>query len=375
MRIVADERIPCVRRAFGRLGQVVTFDGREIDTEAVSRAEALIVRSVTRVDRALLGGSQVRLVGTATSGYDHIERAWLAARGIGFAHAPGANATAVADWVLAALAALAADGRHTFARASVGVIGAGEVGTRVARRLAAVGYQICVCDPPRAAAEGGSGFVSLETALRCDVVTLHVPLTESGPHATRGLLDGPALAALAPGAVLLHAARGGIVDEDALATRLDDGPDLATAVDTWAGEPAIDSDLLTRVALATPHIAGHSLEGRLRATAMVARVAAAQEGVPLDWDWHDELPESPGVACAADAASAVLSAYDPRADDRRLRALLRLPSAERAAAFERIRAACGGRRELGFHRLVGDEPPAVADTGLGGPDPGDRAIA
>ncbi len=374
MRIVADERVPAVRRAFARLGHVVTMDGREIDTEAASRAEALIVRSVTRVDRTLLGGSLVRFVGTTTSGVDHIDRDWLAARGIGFAHAPGSNATAVADWVLGSLAAFAQAGRHDFGRGRVGVIGAGEVGSRVARRLAAVGYTVRVCDPPRAAAEGTDGFVDLAAALACDVVTLHVPLTASGPYATRGLIGGEAIDALPAGAVLLNAARGGVVDEDALATRLDDGPDLAAAIDTWAGEPAIDADLLTRVAIATPHIAGHSREGRLRATAMVACAAAEQEGVAFDWDWRDELPEAPVLESIDDPRRAVLAAYDPRDDDARLRELLRLRAGDRTRAFERIRAACGGRRELGFHRVPGDTPAAVAATGLGAPDPADEAL-
>jgi len=374
LRIVADERIPAIRRAFARLGHVVTMGGREIDTEAASRAEALIVRSVTRVDRTLLGGSLVRFVGTTTSGVDHVDRDWLAARGIGFAHAPGSNATAVADWVLASLAALAEAGRHDFGHGRVGVIGAGEVGSRVARRLAAVGYTVRVCDPPRAQAEGAEGFFDLQQVLACDVVTLHVPLTASGPHATRGLIGGEAIDALPAGAVLLNAARGGVVDEDALATRLDDGPDLAAAIDTWAGEPAIDADLLTRVAIATPHIAGHSREGRLRATAMVARAAAEQEGVALDWDWRDALPEPPALERIDDPRRAVLAAYDPRDDDARLRELLRLRAGDRAGAFERIRAACGARRELGFHRVADDTPAAVTATGLGTPDPADEAL-
>lgn len=374
MRIVADERIPAVRRAFRRLGRVVTMDGREIDTEAASRAEALVVRSVTPVDRTLLGGSLVRFVGTTTSGVDHVDRDWLAARGIGFAHAPGSNATAVADWVLGSLAALARAGRHDFGHGCVGVIGAGEVGSRVARRLAAVGYAVCVCDPPRAQAEGADGFVDLETALACDVVSLHVPLTAAGPNATKGLIGAEAIDVLPTGAVLLNAARGGVVDEDALATRLDDGPELAAAIDTWAGEPGIDADLLTRVAIATPHIAGHSREGRLRATAMVARAAAEQEGVACDWDWRDELAAPPALERIDDPSRAVLAAYDPRGDDARLRELLRLPADRRATAFERIRADCGGRRELGFHRVPGDTAAAVAATGLGQPDPADQAL-
>ena len=375
MRLVVDENVAAGRAAFEPLGDVVTVPGREIDGEDVSRAGALIVRSVTRVDRTLLGGSQVRFVGTATSGYDHVDRDWLAERNIGFAYAPGCNGTAVADWVIAALAALEANGRHVFGSGTAAIVGAGCAGSRVARRLAAIGYEVRLCDPPRAAAEGGEHFVDLAAALDCDIVSLHVPLTDHGPHATRGLIDAAALERLRPGAVLLNAARGGVIDEDALATRLDDGPDLVTALDTWANEPAIDTDLLPRIDLATPHIAGHSIEGRLRGTAMIARAAMDFFDVPLRWGWRRELPSAPVVATdAATAAEAVLAAYDPRTDDARLRTLLQRPLAERSVTFDRVRKASATRREFGFFQVPADAPAAVRAAGLGVPDPADEGV-
>lgn len=374
MRIVADEQVAGARAAFGPLGDVITVPGREIDTEDVSRADALVVRAVTRVDRTLVGGSHLRFVGTTTSGYDHVDIEALAARGIAFAHAPGCNATAVADWVVAVLAALSAEGRHDLGHGTVGIIGAGQVGARVARRLAALGYGVRVCDPPRAEQEGGAGFVDLATALASDVVSLHVPLTDSGPHATRGLLDAAALAALAPGAVLLNAARGGVVDEDALARRLDQGPALAVALDTWAGEPALDTALLARVDLGTPHIAGHSLEGRLRGTAIVARAAAGVFATALDWDWRAAPPPAPVLEPRARLVDSILAAWDPRVDDRRLRQLPDLPAATRGAAFDEVRRACGQRREFGFHAVGADAPAAVTAAGLGVADPADGEI-
>lgn len=372
MRLVVDENMAAGRRAFAAFGDVVTVPGREIDTEDVSRADALMVRSVTRVDRALLGGSHVRFVGTATSGFDHIDREWLVDRGIAFAYAPGCNASAVADWVIAALAALHAAGRRRFGSGSVGVVGAGHVGARVARRLGALGYSVQLCDPPRAEAEGDEGFVDLATALESDMVTLHVPLVDEGPYRTRGLIDGEALERMPAGSVLMNAARGGVVDEDALATRLDDGPDLVTAIDTWAGEPAIDAGLLPRIDLATPHIAGHTVEGRLRGTAIVATAAARHFGIANGWDWCSELPPAPVAASGTDPVEAVLSAWDPRADDARLRGLLRQPPGERRRAFDRIRASCPQRREFGSFRVGGDAPAEIEATGLGVPDPADR---
>lgn len=374
MRIVVDEDVAGARAAFGPFGDVVTVPGREIDTEDVSRADALVVRSVTRVDRTLVGGSRLRFVGTTTSGYDHVDVEALAARGIAFVNAPGCNATAVADWVVAVLAALHAAGRHGFGRGTAGIVGAGEVGARVARRLAALGYDVRICDPPRAEREGAAGFVDLATALACDVVSLHVPLTDAGAHATRGLLDAAALDALAPGAVLLNAARGGVVEEEALLRRLEGGADLAVALDTWAREPAIDTGLLARVDLGTPHIAGHTLEGRLRGTAIVARAAAEAFGVALDWDWRTALPPAPELEPRDGVVDTILAAYDPRAHDRQMRRLASLAPGARAGAFDAIRRACGRRREFGFHAVGADAPAAVTAAGLGVADPADEGI-
>lgn len=366
MRLVVDENLAAAAKALAPFGEIIPRPGREIDPADVADADALFVRSVTRVDAELLADSPVRFVGSATIGIDHVDTAWLAERGIGFAHAPGCNASAVADWVVAVLAVLAVEGRHEFAAGSVGVIGAGNTGGRVAARLDALGYEVRVCDPPRAEAEGSAGFVDLEQALACDVVTLHVPLTDAGRHPTLGLIGANELAAIPVGAALLNAARGGVIDEDALGTRLDDGPDLVAALDTWAGEPAIDADLLARVALATPHIAGYSLEGRLRGTAMVTTAAADFFGIESDWDWRDELPPSPKVAAMGDPRDAILVAYDPRHDDAVLRALLRRPQQERAVAFDRLRRGYPVRREFGFHAAGEDLSPALRAAGFTG---------
>lgn len=367
MRLVVDDNMAAADEAFAAWGEVVRRPGRAIAPADVADADALFVRSVTPVDRHLLAGSRVRFVGSATIGTDHVDIDWLRGRGIDFAHAPGCNATAVADWVVAALAALAVEGLHELGAGTAGIIGVGQVGSRVARRLEALGYTVRRCDPPRAEAEGGAGFVDLAEALACDVVSLHVPLTDNGDHPTRNLIDGPALARIGAGAVLLNAARGGVVDEDALATRLDDGPALHAVLDTWLGEPAIDVDLLARAALGTPHIAGYSLEGRLRGTAAVARAAADCFGLPLGWDWRDALPAAPAVAAGGAIALVVLSAYDPRRDDRALRALARLPGPERGPAFDRLRRDYPVRREFPSRPLAGPSAALLA-AGFGGRD-------
>lgn len=369
MRVVVDENMAAAARAFASFGEVVQRPGRTIGPADVADADALFVRSVTPVNEALLRDSPVRFVGSATIGIDHVDTAWLAGRGIGFAHAPGCNAMAVADWVVAALAALQAKGCHVFGTGTVGIVGCGNVGRRVAARLEALGYRVQVCDPPRAGAEGAAGFVDLATALANDIVTLHVPRTAGGEHPTLGLIDAAAFERIPAGGILLNAARGGVVDEDALASRLDDGPDLQAVLDTWADEPEIDADLLARVALGTPHIAGYSLEGRLRGTAMVAAAAGEFFGIETDRDWRGKLPDAPAVPAGDDVVGAILAAYDPRRDDADLRALLRLPEAGRPPAFDRLRREYPVRREFGSHAAGQDLHPALRAAGFSVADP------
>ncbi len=360
MRLVADENLVAAEAAFAGWGELVRLPGRTIGRAEVAAADALFVRSVTRVDAALLADSSVRFVGSATIGTDHVDTAWLQQQGIGFAHAPGCNADAVADWVVAALAARAAAGRHRLGAGTAGIIGLGNVGRRVARRLAALGYAVRACDPPRAEHEGETGFVDFATALASDVVSLHVPLTTQGRHATRHLVDAAALAQVPTGAILLNAARGGVVDEHALATRLDGGPDLQALVDTWTGEPAIDIDLLTRTALATPHIAGYSLEGRLRGTARVAHAAARYFNRACRFDWREHLPAPPPALSPGALVATILAAYDPRIDDRALRALARLDHAERGPAFDALRRAYPVRREFASWPCAAARPDLAA---------------
>lgn len=365
VKLVVDENIAAATDAFGELGEIALRPGRAIARADVAAADALIVRSVTRVDASLLAGSPIRFVGSATIGIDHVDTAWLEQAGIAFANAPGCNAVAVCDWVVAALAELAVRDRHAFRRGSVGVVGAGNVGSRVARRLGDLGYAVRVCDPPRAEVEGSAGFVSLAEALACDVVTLHVPLTDSGPCPTHGMIDAAAIARIPPHGVLLNAARGGVIDEDALAARIDGGPPLAVALDCWAGEPEFDGDLLARVDIGTPHIAGYSLEGRLRGTAMVAAAVTRHFGLHSGWDWRDALPPPPVIEIDEDVIGAIRRACPVLEDDSRMRSLLREPEDRRGAGFDRLRRDYPARREFGAFTLHGMIPPAAIAAGFG----------
>lgn len=355
MLIVADENIPLLESFFGDIGDIRRVSGRTMSAADVQDADVLLVRSVTRVGPELLGGSRVRFVGTATIGTDHVDQAWLAERGIRFAAAPGCNANSVAEFVLSVLSV------HAEVRAlsdwtamSVGIVGVGNVGGELARKLERLGFEVKLCDPPRAEAEGDEEqFVSLEEAMECDVVTLHTPLTRDGKHATFRMLDAARLDRLRADQLLINAGRGEVIDARALHERLGQSNAPRVALDVWEREPRIDPELVERVWLATPHIGGYSLEGKVQGTEMVYRALSHYLGLPVRKKAGQFLPEPAlskvSFTSAADEQDALRIAlracYDPRADDARLRAAMGGSADERAAAFDRLRRDYPVRRE------------------------------
>ncbi len=306
MKIVADQDIFAVEQVFGGFGDLTLRPGRQISHRDLSGADALLVRSVLPVGPALLRGTGVGFVGSATSGVDHVDAAWLRENGIALAHCRGANARAVVEYCLGAMAALKIAGRIDVSNQRVGLIGAGAIGGGLARMLLRLGHEVVVCDPPLAEAGRTAPeypWQSMADALDCDIVSLHVPLSFRGPHRTAGLLDAAAIARLRPGAALINASRGGVVDEAALLARLTDGPALHCALDVWADEPAISAPLARWASLATPHIAGYSEQAKWGATGMLARRFAA----------HFGLPESPSAR--ADGAGTVVEVRPEWEDD------------------------------------------------------------
>lgn len=361
MKIVADENIPAVTAAFSSLGEVTLVHGRSLQPEQVLDADMLLVRSVTRVDEQLLAGSRVRFVGSATIGFDHVDRGYLAARGIGFATAPGSNAISAAEYVVSALLEVAQQQDFRLAGKTVGVIGCGNVGSRVRVRLAALGMRCCVNDPPLHEAGAPGEYVALETALACDIVTVHVPLELGGRHPTYHLLDTEALARLRPGTVLINTARGPVADNAALLDALRRRDDLTVVLDVWEGEPSISPALLERVVLGTPHIAGYSLDGKLRGTEMIYRAACEYLGTAVTWDVRRVLPPvapldvsaaTGGADIEALARAAVLGCYDVRRDDERLRRLFELAADGWPAYFDRLRKDYPVRREFAATPLL-----------------------
>lgn len=378
MKIIADENIPCVEQAFASLGEVTLLPGRGMQPEHVRDADILLVRSVTAVDAALLEHSTVRFVGSATIGFDHVDRAYLQQRGIGFATAPGCNATSAAEYVVSALLVLAERKNFDLAGKSVGIIGCGNVGSRVRERLSALGMRCVVNDPPLQAQGGHDDFVSLDEALQADVITVHVPYTRDGAYPTHHLVDAAVLRKLQPGALFINTSRGAVTDNRALDTLLAERDDLSVVLDVWEGEPAINMSLLQRVDLGTPHIAGYSLDGKLRGTEMICRSACDWFGLPGRWRAADYLPagsvvecnEPGGASVIAMLRAAVFSTYDIRADDVRLRTMLSLPAGEQSTYFDQLRKEYPVRREFSTTSVLVDDADSECEPilrGLGFP--------
>jgi len=371
LHIVVDENVPLAREAFEPFGDVELRPGRAIDATAVERADVLVVRSVTRVGEALLARSPVRFVGTATIGTDHVDLPWLERRGIFFAAAPGCNARSVAEYVVAALLELELDLSREWRGAVLGVVGVGNVGSRVAALAHVLGLEVLSCDPPRAEREPHFRSSPLdEVVARADVVTMHVPRARGGPHPTHHLLDAGTLGRLRDGAVVINTSRGGVVDDEALRRACASGR-LHAVLDVWESEPEPTPELIDVVRLATPHVAGYSLDGKLAGTRMIAEALArflAREGrvdadvrVPSVVGMPIQGPpiSGPPIALASTGRAAVREAvravYAIRDDDARFREALAgtAPGGERGRAFDRLRRDYPVRRELAGHRLVG----------------------
>jgi erythronate-4-phosphate dehydrogenase len=376
MRIIADENIPCVEQAFASLGEVELLPGRGMRPEHVRDADILLVRSVTRVDEGLLAGSKVRFVGSATIGFDHVDREYLQDRGIGFSTAPGSNAISAAEYVISALMILSERNRINLKGKTAGIIGCGNVGSRVLEKLSALGIQCLVNDPPLKEQGGHGDYVELDALLQADIITAHVPLASGGDHPTFHLLDRVFLEQLRPGAILINTARGPVVDNNALDHLLVRRSDLSVVLDVWEGEPEISMSLLEKVTLGTPHIAGYSLDGKLRGTEMIYNAACQFLQRPLQWSAVNELPASPPLDpekftagdVAGNVRKAVLDCYDVRDDDERLRSILSLPPRDRPAYFDRLRKEYPVRREFQTQIIPGnciDKASQAALQGLG----------
>ena len=361
MQFVVDEEIPLGREAFSHLGSVTLLPGRAMTREALREAHALIVRSVTKVDATLLADTTVQFVGTATTGVEHIDREYLAARDIGFAAAPGCNANAVAEYVLTALLVTAHTKGLVLDGKTLGIIGVGRIGSLVAAKAPALGLQTLLHDPPLARATGDRRYRPLSEILRADFVTLHVPLTLDGPDATFHLIGTDELAHMATSSILINTSRGEVVDNAALLEALTGGTIEGAVMDVWEREPSINWDLLNHMTLGTPHVAGYSSDAKINGTVMLYHACCRFWGMKPAWTPPPDLPATlgPGTlshitfdATGKDfqtlAHEMITTLYDLPGDHARMRDLLAIPEPLRPAAFDQLRKDYPHRREFAF---------------------------
>ena len=354
MRIVADENIPLLDAFFEGFGDIRRYPGRTLDRAAVADADILLVRSVTQVTRQLLEGSPVRFVGTCTIGTDHLDLDYFAEAGIQWASAPGCNARGVVDYVLGSLLTLAEIEGADLTQRTYGVVGAGQVGGRLIKVLRGLGWNVLVCDPPRQAAEGGD-YVSLDEIIqRCDVISLHTPLSKTGDVPTWHLFDRQRLEQLKTGTWLINAARGPVVDNAALREVLLAREDLQAVLDVWEKEPHVDVELAELCVIATPHIAGYSLDGRQRGTAQIYQalcgfldqspVVTLEQLLPKPWLAQLTLDAATDPTWALNTLCR--GVYDPRRDDADFRRSLVGTADSQRLAFDALRKHYPPRREI-----------------------------
>lgn len=368
LRILADANMQGVEALLAPYGEVHCIDGRALQPRELADADVLLVRSVTRVDADLLAASSVRFVGTATSGLEHIDQDYLQARGTVFAHARGANANAVVEYVLAVIAVCDNFLERLLGGGRLGIVGQGHVGRRLAACARELGIAVQAFDPWR---DDVVSAAELEEVLTCDVISLHPELTTRDPWPSFHLLDAERLARIPADSLLVNASRGPVIDNAALRAHLAMGAGPTTVLDVWEGEPNPDPGLLGLAHLGSPHIAGYTEDARYGATHILARAlarwlgaeppaaTAALASAPI-------LSLGPATDALAQLRAVLLGRYDPRNDDAELRAAMdAVTRAAAARAFDRLRRDYPPRRELRGSRVVAPGLPPAWGRALG----------
>ena len=360
MKIVADENIPLLHECFSSLGEVVALSGRDITAKDLVGADALIIRSVTKVTEALLReASSLKFVGTCTAGVDHVDQQALQDKGVAFANAPGCNARSVVEYVLCALDILAERDGFRLEDRTVGIIGKGQVGGRLYQVLVDLGVRVLVNDP-LCEQVSGIDFVSRDELIaECNVIALHTPLTKNCEFPTHHLIAEPQLRAMKPGTVLINAGRGPVIDNKALLKVLKEKQDLRVVLDVWEYEPQVDPELLSLVDIGSPHIAGYSLDGKITGTEMVYKALCQTLGLParVKLGAITPIPALKRIGFTDEASEdqvarlAMRAVYDIRKDDALMRQLLALSEDERTLRFDAMRKNYAERREFSTLKL------------------------
>ncbi len=348
MKLIIDDKIPYIRGIFEHVAEVAYLPGAKITPEVVHDADAIITRTRTICNEDLLKGSSVKFIATATIGYDHIDTDYCRRAGIQWTNAPGCNSKSVEQYVASALMVLTEKDLVNFKQSTIGIVGVGNVGSKVARIAELLGMKVLMNDPPRARAEGPEKFVNLQTILEeADIISLHVPLNMKGEDATFHMADEIFFSSLKKKPVLINSCRGEVVKTEAVKQAVQEHKIKAFVCDCWENEPNIDLELLAMTTIATPHIAGYSRDGKAKGTQMSVQAVSEFFNLKLD-NWIPENIECPAeplvVIDGKDLtdeqiiAQAVLHTYDIRQDDQLLRA--------NSSDFEKQRGDYPVRREF-----------------------------
>lgn len=355
LRIAADRDIAGLADFFSQLGEIEAHPGRSIERRDLTATDLLLVRSITPVGESLLRDTPVRFVGSATSGFDHVDRDYLDRCGIGFAYAPGSNANSVVEYVLSAIACSGDHLERLLRGGRVGIVGYGMIGRALTRRLGALGIDSCWYDPWL---EPGPGAAPMNEVLQSQVVSLHAELTTKEPWPSYHLLGPVQLAAMAPEQLLINASRGAVVDNAALLELLRGGQGPGVVLDVWEGEPRLDQRLLPYLLFGTAHIAGYSLDGKLQGTRMLFEAANRQLHLGTAMPAAagpavQTLRLSAGGGRAGFLRRAITTGYDIREDDRLLRATCTGDQGP-GEGFDSLRREYRVRRELAHSRVEGN---------------------
>ena len=354
MKVVADDKIPYLKGVLEPFVDVEYYPGKDITKDKIKNADALLIRTRTICNKELLEGSSVRFIASATIGFDHIDTGYCERNNIFWTNSPGCNSGSVQQYVASALINMAGKKGFDLTKKTLGVVGVGNVGRKVVRLAEHLGMYVVQNDPPRMRREGPCGFISLEGILReADIITFHVPLSFEGEDKTYHLVDEQLIEKMNPGTIIINSSRGEVIKTEALNEGLKSGKLGGAVIDVWENEPNIDREVLERVDIATPHIAGYSADGKANGTSMVVRALSKHFGLELyDWSPYDipkpGIPEINPVSHANEMEFwkyVINKTYQILDDDRRLR--------ENPSEFEKLRGNYPLRREFNAFSIKG----------------------
>jgi erythronate-4-phosphate dehydrogenase len=353
MRIVADDKIPFLKGALEPYAEVVYLPGKEISNEILRNADALLIRTRTKCNEKLLGDTNVRFIGTATIGFDHIDTQFCSKKGILWTNAPGCNSSSVQQYITSALLKISEDNNLNLKNKTLGIIGVGNVGSKVEKIATALGMRVLLNDPPRARQEGKKNFLELNSLLSdSDILTVHVPLNQEGEDKTYHLFEENNFSKMKRGAWFINSSRGEVVSTDALKMVLKSGKLAGAVIDVWENEPDIDKELMHLAHISTPHIAGYSTDGKANGTAMAVNSLSEFFNLPCKNWYPDNVPApfSPyisidcvGMSVEQIIRKAVIHTYDIRHDNEKLR--------NSPVDFEKLRGDYPLRREFNSYTV------------------------